>query len=689
MSVSLADPDGSRSRPAAGSHTLLRLAIYSLDFPESWRAFPVGVRPTLGRYRSDDPRTIANQLRALAYARVDVGLVPWSSRTRTRLPLVLDAARSGRSSLRFAVALPPALANPSGLGGKIAAVAVLGRSPWYLRLDGRPAIAVLTRGPVGCRLARRLAAAAPHDTVLVQTGSVPRRCVAPVRWLARNGVLGTDAYTVRANPVAGIQAWSTAVAAMVRSGARLELVDSFNDWGSGTAVESDASRESSSGFGLLVDVLHANGAGARHPTVSGVGVSAVTATTAVVFATVSGGIEPGTWHVEFGTTSSYGMTTSDQPIAARAPATSSAVTLGELPPNSELHARVVVSDAGVQVASTDIVFRTGTAPTVEVAAVGDIACDSADPSFNGGAGVGNACHERAVSDAIMVANPAAVLALGDIQCETGTLAAYAASYAPTWGRFVSITHPAIGNHEYLTSGASGYFQFFGAAAGDPSRGYYSFDLGGWHILSLNSNCAKVGGCQAGSAQERWVAADLAAHPTRCALAYFHHPRFSSFLRGLTPGFPKLSASVASWSSMATTSSKTAGEDEGGGDDVRRDDDRRRLETPIDRPLPSHVCESQQANAADRVERTGEKAIHRVHQKLRRNRQASSARADLQPRQHPTCHGVIGRITSGSSHACGRDEHRRTRSRRASEIDEDVATSTSGVRARRAHDDEPG
>lgn len=87
--------------------------------------------------------------------------------------------------------------------------------------------------------------------------------------------------------------------------------------------------------------------------------------------------------------------------------------------------------------------------------------------------------------------------------------------------------PVIGNHEYNTAGASSYFDYFGAAAGDRSKGYYSFNLGNWHIIALNSNCSNVGGCNAGSPQEQWLRADLAASSTQCTLALWHHPLFSS------------------------------------------------------------------------------------------------------------------------------------------------------------------
>ena len=130
-----------------------------------------------------------------------------------------------------------------------------------------------------------------------------------------------------------------------------------------------------------------------------------------------------------------------------------------------------------------------------------------------------------------------MLDLGDNQYYCGGYQAFLQSYDLSWGRVKSITHPVVGNHEYLTSGgtgcdegneaASGYFQYFGAAAGDPGHGYYSFDLGAWHIIALNSSCIDVGGCKPGSAQYTWLQDDLAAHKNLCTLAYWHIPLFSS------------------------------------------------------------------------------------------------------------------------------------------------------------------
>jgi hypothetical protein len=122
--------------------------------------------------------------------------------------------------------------------------------------------------------------------------------------------------------------------------------------------------------------------------------------------------------------------------------------------------------------------------------------------------------------------PGTVAAIGDTVYPNGTDAEYANCYDPTWGRHLARTRPATGNHEYHTSGAQGYFNYFGAAAGDPNEGYYSYDLGAWHIIVLNSNCSEVS-CAAGSPQEQWLRGDLDAHPADCILAYWHHPLFNT------------------------------------------------------------------------------------------------------------------------------------------------------------------
>jgi hypothetical protein len=153
-------------------------------------------------------------------------------------------------------------------------------------------------------------------------------------------------------------------------------------------------------------------------------------------------------------------------------------------------------------------------------------------------------------------NPAAVLALGDTQYESGELSAYMTAFDPSWGRLKPKIYPAIGNHEYgnsrnagcdvTTAGdprayACGYFDYFNGKgnmtgrAGTRGEGWYAFDMGQWRIYSVNSNCDRGGGggapsCAAGSPQEQWLRSDLAAHPRACQIMFMHHPMFTSDTR---------------------------------------------------------------------------------------------------------------------------------------------------------------
>jgi acid phosphatase type 7 len=172
-----------------------------------------------------------------------------------------------------------------------------------------------------------------------------------------------------------------------------------------------------------------------------------------------------------------------------------------------------------------------------VAAAGDIACDPANGHFFGGNGDASTCRQKATSDLLVNGGYSAVLSLGDNQYYCGGYSAFLQAYDPSWGRLKSVTHPVVGNHEYLTSGgtgcdpsnaaAAGYFKYFGSAAGQPGKGYYSFNVGAWHLIALNSNCGDIGGCSSGSPEYSWLASDLAAHPNFCTLAYWHIPLFSS------------------------------------------------------------------------------------------------------------------------------------------------------------------
>jgi hypothetical protein len=127
---------------------------------------------------------------------------------------------------------------------------------------------------------------------------------------------------------------------------------------------------------------------------------------------------------------------------------------------------------------------------------------------------------------LLEAIPGTVMAVGDLAYPDGTQANFAC-YDKTWGRVKARTRPAVGNHEFHSTGATYYFSYFGPAAGDATKGYFSYELGVWHVIVLNSECAAVGGCEQGSKEEQWLRSDLANHHAACTLAYFHKPLFSS------------------------------------------------------------------------------------------------------------------------------------------------------------------
>ncbi|WP_410579796.1 metallophosphoesterase [Amycolatopsis sp. lyj-108] len=167
--------------------------------------------------------------------------------------------------------------------------------------------------------------------------------------------------------------------------------------------------------------------------------------------------------------------------------------------------------------------RSLAAATTTVAAVGDVC--------------GSSCNQTA--PLIKNMNPQALILAGDNAYSSGTLSEYKNNYDPYYGQFKSITYPTPGNHEYNTSGASGYFDYFGTRAGERGKGYYSFDVGDWHFVALNSNITRG----TGSTQETWLKNDLAASTKPCTAAFFHHPRFSRGSHGddssVTPFFQAL------------------------------------------------------------------------------------------------------------------------------------------------------
>ena len=170
--------------------------------------------------------------------------------------------------------------------------------------------------------------------------------------------------------------------------------------------------------------------------------------------------------------------------------------------------------------------------TVRVAAVGDMVCDPADPYLAAGnRGRGDRCRHRGVADLAVGMNPTAFLGLGDFQYELPTANAYRTLYGPSYGRLLDRTIPVYGNQEYKVRDANTFTAYFGDRIRD-QKGYWSQNIGRWHLVVLNSNCGSVvGGCVTGSPQQTWLEEDLRKNRRPCVLAAWHHPRWSTGIAG--------------------------------------------------------------------------------------------------------------------------------------------------------------
>ncbi|MEK7595321.1 MAG: metallophosphoesterase [Patescibacteria group bacterium] len=162
-----------------------------------------------------------------------------------------------------------------------------------------------------------------------------------------------------------------------------------------------------------------------------------------------------------------------------------------------------------------------TTKEIVIAAAGDISCGNELKTAV-------TCHQEETASLIEEINPNAILTLGDNQYTGATLDLFQNYYNKSWGKFKNTTYPTPGNHDYLVKNAAGYFDYFGERAHPKTKGYYSFELGNWHLIALNSNCWAVP-CVKNSEQAEWLVKDLSLNTKPCTLAYFHHPLFSSGL----------------------------------------------------------------------------------------------------------------------------------------------------------------
>ena len=473
-----ASPDGGRgdTQPTFP----IRAAFYYPWFPETWGSATspfTNYHPSAGLYDSSSAATIAGHIDAMRYGGIQAGISSWwgqGTKTDQRVPTLLRAADG--TDFRWTVYYEPeSLGDPSAaeLQNDLSYLSShYGSDSSFLRIDGRFVVFVYADGADACAMASRWQQANTVNAYLVlKVFSGYKTCTAqPDGWHQ----YGPASATADMSPYS-----YTISPGFWKKGESARLTRDLSRWNQQVA----AMTASNARF-QLVTTFNEWGEG-----------------TAVESAT------------EWASASGYGKYLDALHGAPVASGTTSPTTQ----PSSSSTPTSSPSSSPTPIG--------GSYPMI--AAGGDIACDPASGSFNGGAGTSSSCHMRAVSDLLVGAGYDAVLPLGDIQYENGVLSAFQQSYDPSWGRVLSVTHPVPGNHEYHTAGATGYYGYFGSRAGDPSEGYYGYDIGAWHVIALNSNCGAVGGCGAGSPQETWLKADMAAHPDACTLAYWHHPRFSS------------------------------------------------------------------------------------------------------------------------------------------------------------------
>jgi len=527
----------------------IRAAFYYPWFPEAWKQQGfnpfTNYNPSLGFYDGGSQTVIKQQIAAMQYGGIQVGIASWwgqGSQTDGRIPALLQA--SAGTSFRWSIYHEnESQADPSVEQLKSDLTYLrdkYGNDPSFLRINGRFVVFVYAAGNDACGMADRWKQANTVGAYIVlKVFSGYSNCASqPDGWHQYSPAVAADhqkGYSYSIAPgfwqkgksvrlARDLNRWNQNVKDMVASRAPWQLIATFNEWGEGTSVESAKEWATSSGYGAYLDALHNNGNGvpAQPATVPPTQTTQPTAT----FVPPTQTTQP--------TATSVPPTQPAQPTATSVPPTQ--ITQPTFTAVAPTLALPVSSPTASPLPVPTKAAPQNTTGDPVIGAAGDIACDPTSSSFNSGNGTSSSCRQKAVSDVMLNSGLTAVLTLGDIQYEDGTLTKYQQSYDLSWGRLKSITRPALGNHEYLTAGASGYYDYFGAAAGDRTKGYYSYDIGAWHIIALNSNCSKVGGCGAGSPQELWLKADLAAHPNMCTLAYWHHPKFSSGEHGSSSSY---------------------------------------------------------------------------------------------------------------------------------------------------------
>ena len=461
------EPPTPAATPTTAAFSRVRAAFYYPWFPET-EDWATRYRPTMGRYDSSDPNVLRTHVSQAKYAGLDAFISSYWGRgtpTAKRLPLLLEAARA--QSFHIAPYYEPE-SNPTPptaaeLRADFDSLAALAANPAWLRVGGKPVLFIYnTKAEGSCAgINRVLTASAGRFYLNAKVFSKYRKCGRqPHSWHQYGPATPYIKQRTQSAIISpGFFKHDEAAPRLARDIARFRA-DLARQVQSGAQWQLTTSFNEW-GEGTSVEPAE------EWQSASGMGIYLDAMRAA---------------YVGDGNGTPRSSATSPSPraptVAARTPSV-----------------------------STDPV----------VAAAGDIACEpDKEP--------GESCQHEAVSDKILADDAiSAVLTLGDNQYEEGDAGDFAKSFDVTWGRFKEKIKPVAGNHEYETSEAAGYFDYFGPAAGDPAKGYYSYEVGAWHFVALNSEI----GTGPNSAQVAWLKADLKAHPNKCVAALFHRPRWST------------------------------------------------------------------------------------------------------------------------------------------------------------------
>jgi chitodextrinase len=626
--------------PPSGSNLTfpVRAAFYYPWFPETWTVGGQHVKyhPTLGYYSSSDATVAQNHVRQLEYGGFQAAIASWwgpgTQSETTRLPLLLNTTASLGSSLKWSLYHEDeGSSNPSvaSLQSDLSYIASNYAShASYARIGGKPVIFVYNANDSSCEVADRWKQASAGNWYVVlklfpgylncanqpdswhqygpasavQSHPPHSYNISPGFWLANEATPRLARDPLR---------WLQNVKDMVASGARWQLVTSFNEWGEGTATESATEWASASGYGTYLDALHNNGGSLPSPPPPSTDTTAPSAPGGLLATDATVSSLSFSWNAStdnVGVTGygvyrdgvlvastalrshtltglacgrSYVITVDAYDAAGNRSAKSAGLTLATSAcPVSDTQAptapgnlrTTTAGESSIAVAwnaSTDNVGVAGyrlykdgafvTTTTALAFTFASLTCgttytfgaDAYDAAGNvsspraslttattacpappsGGDPVvavagdiaGDGAGDSATAALLDALNPTAVLTAGDNVYNDGSASQFSQYYEPTWGRHKAKTYPTPGNHDYQTSGASGYFGYFGARAGPAGKGWYSVNIGAWHIIGLNSEVSHG----ATSEQVNWLKADLAASGARCVMALWHKPRFTA------------------------------------------------------------------------------------------------------------------------------------------------------------------